>query len=295
MNHFSLEKNSGFWTGSFRAMACPCEIIVDTDSEEAARTVVELCANEATRIESMFSRYRDDNIVHQINTSAGKRIEVDEETAGLLDFAAQCFALSDGLFDITSGVLRKAWNFDGSDRIASQSAIDELLPLVGWQNVEWSRPYFTLPADMQIDFGGIGKEYAVDRAVLLAKNRFDGSTLVNFGGDLHASAPPANGTPWRVGIEHVAKDGTAIQSIDLHRGALATSGDTQRYLLKDGVRYSHVLNPKTGWPVFHAPHSVTVASDSCTEAGVLSTLAMLKGKHAEKFLKNENVPYWCQR
>jgi thiamine biosynthesis lipoprotein len=83
--------------------------------------------------------------------------------------------------------------------------------------------------------------------------------------------------------------------INLSCGALATSGDTQRYLLRDGVRYGHILDPTTGWPVENAPRSITVAADTCTQAGMLSTLAMLRGTHAEAFLEEEGVQFWCLR
>lgn len=276
-------------------MASPCEIIVDTPSKKMARRLIGIGVAEALRIEKSFSRYRDDNIIHTINQSNGKQIAVNNETAEMLDFADQCFQLSDGLFDITSGVLRKAWVFDGSAALPEQCAIDALLPLVGWQKVNWQRPKITLPAGMQIDLGGIGKEYAVDRALTLIRQAANCPVLVNFGGDLHASAAPINKQPWHVGIEHMQGNRRAVSSIQLFRGALTTSGDTHRYLEKDGRRYGHVLSPKTGWPVPDAPHTVTVASNSCTEAGILSTLAMLQGIHAERFLDEEGVRYWCQR
>src|SRR6185436_16520955 len=113
-----------------------------------------------------FSRYRPDNIVHRINTSNGLPVLVDEETARLLDFAATLTHLSDGAFDITSGILRQAWTFDGRGDVPRQQRIDELLALVGWRKVSWdssTRRLQMLPG-MQIDFGGVGKEYAVDMA-----------------------------------------------------------------------------------------------------------------------------------
>jgi thiamine biosynthesis lipoprotein len=119
--------------------------------------------------------------------------------------------------------------------------------------------------------------------------------LVNFGGDLHALRSPAAAKGWTVGIEASRGSGHAVQSVQLERGALTTSGDARRYLLKDGVRYGHVLNPKTGWPVEGAPASVTVAGNTCTEAGILSTLAILHGYGAESFLEEQGVKSWVQR
>lgn len=150
---------------------------------------------------------------------------------------------------------------------------------IGWQRVGWKSPVLTLPAGMEIDLGGIGKEYAVDRAAMLAQS--SGRCLVNFGGDLRVTGTGVDGEGWLVGVEGVGGRNLPVKRIQLMRGALATSGDAHRFLLKNGRRYSHILNPRTGWPVDGAPRSVTVAAPSCTQAGMLATLAMLRGTGAE--------------
>lgn len=279
--------------GRFRCMASPCEVLIECDVEAEARELIEIASREAFRIEQKFSRYRDDNIVHRIN--GGGRVEVDEETARLLDFAQQCYQLSDGWFDITSGILRRAWKFGAGARIPAQGDIDRLLPKVGWPKVAWENPWFTLPAGMEIDFGGIGKEYAVDSALGLIRKASERSAMVNFGGDCHASGPLAGGRAWMTGIENPNRPGDASAVIRLQRGALATSGDVFKFIEQDGLRYGHILNPKTGWPDTDSPRSVTVAAPTCTEAGILSTLAMLQGKEAEAFLDAQGVKYWCYR
>ena len=221
-------------------------------------------------------------------------LSVDAETASLLDFAAQCYEMSGGLFDVTSGVLRRVWKFDGSDRVPEPEDVDFLLGLIGFDKVSWQSPKLLLPPDMELDFGGYGKEYAVDRAYDILSASCAMPFLVNFGGDLRASGPPANGT-WHVGIERAEGDGAAAMLLDLQRGALATSGDSHRFLLKNGVRYSHILDPRTGWPVVGAPRSVTVAASSCVEAGLLSTLALLHGEQADAFLSEQGVRHWIVR
>ncbi|MEE9320874.1 MAG: FAD:protein FMN transferase [Granulosicoccus sp.] len=303
MSEFNVVRRDSLWAGEFRSMASPCELLIDGGSRTHAEMLTGVAMQEAQRIEHTFSRYRNDNIVFRINSSAGKPIQVDVETARLLDFSEQCFKISDGLFDVTSGVLREAWKFDGSDNVPAQTQIEKLLPRVGWQRVKWQKQEFTLPEGMQIDFGGLGKEYAVDRVVTLLRERTNKSFLVNFGGDLHASGPPTETGAWQVGIEAVQGNAIVLANaaaeaasmLQLQRGAMTTSGDAQRFLFKEGVRYGHVLHPKTGWPVPGAPQSVTVAGNSCTEAGVLSTLALLHGKNAEHFLKEQKVSYWVQR
>lgn len=293
MPPLSLEQHDGLCRGQFRAMASPCELLLDTLRLSEAAPVLELVAAEAWRIEAKFSRYRTDNLIHTINTSQGQAITVDDETADLLDFADQVYQLSEGRFDITSGVLRRAWNFDGSDRVPSPEQVQALLALVGWDKVVWQRPVLLLQPGMEIDLGGIAKEYAVDRAFALTRAHTDAALLVNFGGDLRAHGPRRSGEGWLVGIERPDTEQQALEQLPLLDGALTTSGDARRFLLKDGVRYGHILDPHTGWPVVGGPRSVTVLGPSCVEAGILSTLALLMGAEAEQFLRAQEVRAWC--
>jgi thiamine biosynthesis lipoprotein len=276
-------------------MASPCQVLSKAD-RATAQMQLELAATEAWRVEAKYSRYLDGNIVHRINSADGAAVETDEETANLIDFAATLYELSDRRFDITSGVLREVWRFDGSDRVPRRAEVSRVLQRVGWHQAVWRRPVLTLAPGMQIDFGGIGKEYAVDRAAALVAAQSGAPCLINFGGDIAAVGAAADDEPWRVGIESLsAGAATPFKRIELHRGGLATSGDARRFLLKDGVRYGHVLNPLTGWPVVNAPRSVTVAADTCTQAGMLSTFAMLMGESAEIFLQQQSVRFWCIR
>jgi thiamine biosynthesis lipoprotein len=275
-------------------MASGCEVHVAVPDRRTAARVLDVVAKETLRIEAKFSRYRADNVVHAINTAGGAAVTVDEETARLLDYAAQLFEVSGGKFDVTSGVLRRIWKFDGGDRLPSAAQIEATSRLVGWRRVSWERPVVTLEPGMEIDFGGIGKEYAVDRAAALVAPLTE-HCLLNFGGDLRALGPRPDGRPWQVGIEAVEHLSTASRILDLYRGGLATSGDSRRFLLKDGRRYGHILDPTTGAPVVGAPRSVTVAADTCTQAGMLATFAMLRGPTAEAFLGEQGVRYWCYR
>jgi thiamine biosynthesis lipoprotein len=284
-------RGDGLMAVCFTAMASPCEVLLPWTTAAAALEVGRLAAGEAWRVESKFSRYRADSVTAKIHESRGHRIELDSETASLIDFAGRCFDLSDGLFDITSGILRHAWKFDGSDRVPEPAAIERLLPRIGFSKLHWQSPHLVLPADMELDFGGIGKEYAVDRAYELLAARETGAFMVNFGGDLRANRAPPRGS-WQIGIERPDTDREAVMVLNLEYGALATSGDSRRYLLKDGVRYGHILDPRTGWPVPDCPRSVTVAASSCTEAGLLSTLALLHGPEARIFLEDQGVRYW---
>ncbi len=288
------ERPGGLFAVSFSAMACPCEVLVYADQPAVALRLGALAAEEAWRVERKYSRYRDDSVLAWIHRHRGSKVVLDEETASLMDFARQCFEMSDGLFDITSGILRRVWKFDGSDRVPDPAAVEPLLPLVGFGKVQWKPPALLLRHDMELDFGGFGKEYAVDCAYDLLARRCALPFLVNFGGDLRANKRPTHG-PWQVGIERPDTDRTAAMLLELEHGALATSGDSHRFLLRDSVRYSHILDPRTGWPVTNAPRSVTVAASSCTEAGLLATLAMLEGGAAESFLEEQGCRHWVMR
>ena len=277
-------------------------MLVDSSRGQPAQAAASAVAACARQIEQKYSRYRDDNIVARINSSSGQPVEVDEETARLLDFAELAWRLSDGKFDITSGVLRRAWKFDGESRAPDAAQVRELMPLVGWSRVVWQRPFLTLLPGMEIDFGGIGKEYAVDQALAAATQVTIDPVLVNFGGDLAVSGPCRDGRPWRVGIESIGAADFAASAqpqasklLELSAGALATSGDTYRFVNQAGERRSHILDPRTGEPVRGAPRSITVAAPTCTQAGLWCTLAMLEGQGAEALLDREGVRHWVQR
>lgn len=285
------------WHGSFQAMASPCEILLEPCAQSLAEHLVQQAQHEALRIEHKYSRYRADSVLSRLNQAAGQRFALDAETAQLLAFAKQCFELSDGMFDISSGVLRKVWQFNGSDRLPSAAQVDALLPLIGFQQVEYTAQSLWMPAGMELDFGGIAKEYAVDKVAQLLAQLTEQTApelrmVVNFGGDMVAVREKAADAPWRIGIEHPGLVDNAAMLVSLRAGAMATSGDARRFLFKDGVRYSHILNPKTGWPVVNAPRSVTIAAPNCTLAGLLATTALLQGPHAREFLDAQQVRYW---
>lgn len=290
-----VRRASGYWQGEFSAMANPCEVLCQCEDETLARILTQRVAQEAWRIEEKYSRYRPDGVIHAINHANGGAVVLDAETTRLIDYGAQLWQLSDGRFDLTSGVLRRVWRFEAGATPPGREAVDALMAHVGWQRVQWAPPTLRLAAGMELDLGGIGKEYAVDRAVELLDAWHEIPVLVNFGGDLRTSGPPPTGGAWKVGIESTAQAGFASRLIELKTGALATSGDTRRRIEIDGVRYGHIIDARTGWPARDAPRSITVAAPTCTLAGTYSTLAMLEGAGAESFLDAEDVKYWCLR
>ncbi len=280
----------------FGAMACEAEIRIAGVDPTRASGLLDAAATEVRRIEAKYSRYRSDSVVSRINTAAGSgaEIEVDTETADLLDFAARLHAQSEGLFDITSGILRKAWDFR-SNELPTQATLDGLCRRIGWSRVHWpagvtSRRIALPEIGMELDFGGFGKEYAADRAagVLLAAGVRSG--YVNLGGDIRVIGPRLDSHGWSLGIQHPRDIAATIAGVELRGGGLATSGDYERYMEVAGRRYSHILDPRSGWPVDHW-QSVSVVAPLCLAAGALSTIAMLTGTRAPAFLEAQRVAF----
>lgn len=272
----------------FQAMSSSCQIRLEGVDEAHLSETADRAIGEVRRIERKYSRYRTDSIVSRINQAAGRkdRIKVDRETAGLLGFGAQLHDLSDGLFDITSGIFRNIWNFK-SGKVPSQEQIESVLPLVGWSKVDWDGERISLPlGGMEIDFGGFGKEYAADRAATIIQEAGILHGFVNLGGDLRVVGSRSTGQGWRFGIQHPRDAAQVLVSVELASGGLATSGDYERYFEAEGRRYCHILDVRTGWPVSYWA-GVSVVAPACLAAGALSTIAMLKQQGAKAFLEEQ--------
>jgi len=278
-------------------MGSSCEIKIYCKDKISAQQIADKVIADVMRIEQRYSRYKEDSILSEINRVADKggAIAVDEETAALLNYANTCYQQSAGLFDITSGVLRKAWDFK-SQTVPKQADIKKLLKIVGWKKVKLtlSSISFALPG-MQLDFGGIGKEYAVDRAAGICWQQGIRHGLVNLGGDIKVIGPHPNKEPWMVGVRHPRKVEGTLTQIPVYLGAVASSGDYERCIVINGKRYGHVLNPRTGWPVSGLV-SVTVLSEQCVVAGSACTIAMLMELQGKNWLKRLGLKHvWVDR
>jgi FAD:protein FMN transferase len=272
----------------FTAMASKNKIAIYASNKDKADAVVNKVISEVHRIENKYSRYNPDSLLSIVNKNAGDReVKIDSEFRGLLYFANVCYQQSNGTFDITSGVLRKAWDFK-SGQLPDQQLIDNLLPLVDWKNVTWSlqSPFIKFKRkNMQLDFGGIGKEFAVDRSAKILYDNGIYNGVINYAGDIFVLGPHLNGDPWSVEISHPRKNGF-ISHIEITKGAIATSGDYERYFILNNRRYCHILNPKTGYPVENSFQSVSVVAPHCVLAGSTATITMLKGvDDGKKWLK----------
>lgn len=277
----------------FQAMAAEHELQLAHADPAIARRAVAAVIADVRRIEAKYSRYRDDSVVSRINRAAGRDpVAIDAETVALLAYADQCHRISDGRFDITSGVLRRLWDFRSpSPRLPETTAVAAAVALIGWERVERTPRTIRLPRPgMEIDLGGIGKEYAADRAATLCREHGVGHGLINLGGDVRAVGPQPGGAPWRVGLRHPRREGEVLATVLLSEGAVATSGDYERYFEIAGRRYCHLLDPRSGLPVRHW-RSVSVLAPLCVVAGSCATIAMLLEEGAAAFLAGQQMAW----
>jgi FAD:protein FMN transferase len=279
----------------FTAMGSPCELLLaaaGAGDPALATPAAQAVVSEVQRLELRYSRYREDSDLSAINrvAAAGGSIDVDDETAALLDYAAACHVQSGGRFDITSGLLRRAWRWD-RQALPAAAEVQALLPRIGWQHVRWQRPHLHfLRPGMELDLGGIVKEYAADRAAMLLHDFGMRHGLINLGGDVRVLGPQPDGQPWRVGVRDPHQPGALLATLPLSQGALASSGDYERCIVVDGIRHGHILDPRNGWPV-QGLAAVSVAAPLAVVAGSASTIALLMGRDGPAWLQGLGLPH----
>ena len=280
----------------FQAMGVPCEIQVYDTSRINARNQIQQLAEEVARLDRKYSRYRPDSFLNDINRSAGSKlgVKLDKESLGLFRHALSCFEQSQGLFDVTAGLLYRLWDFR-QGQIPPEKILHQVLERVGFHKLSWQGNRVILPRGMEIDLGGIVKEYAADSAAKVARRIGIRHGLINLGGDFAVIGPQPDDQPWTVGIANPTARNTMMARIDLSSGGLASSGDYERFFELDGKRYSHILNPKTGWPSAGL-QAVSVAGNLCTVADSIATIAMLKPEtEALSWLQETGLPHVYMR
>jgi len=261
---------------------------VDDRGRERAEGIARAVESEARRIELKFSRFREASVISEINRNAGRTpVAVDAETTMLVESALSIARSTGGRFDPTVGVLRLAWDFK-SGRVPAPDEISALLPLVDAGAVAVRNgTIFLRRSGMELDLGGVGKEYAVDRAAQILRAEGVRAAIVSFAGDVRTIGHRGDGRPWKVGVADPRERGRCRFSIRaLGDAGIATSGDYERAFVKDGVRYHHILDATTGWPA-RGVASATVIAASAFRAGSLSTAAMLLGPDAGLALLEE--------
>ncbi|MDD5274499.1 MAG: FAD:protein FMN transferase [Methylovulum sp.] len=275
-------------------MGSPCSMQFYSNSSAKAEALYQLVLQRIAQLEQRYSRYRDDSLITEINSRAGTGVKtpIDPETVALLHYADQCYRESQQLFDVTSGVLRRVWDFKNT-ALPTKAEINAVLPLIGWKKVQWDAQNIYLPqTGMQLDFGGIVKEYAADAVASLFRQQGVLNGIVELGGDIRVIGPMPNNQGWPIAIRDPRHPDKVIAQFKLSSGALASSGDYERFQFLDGVRYSHLLHPKTGWPVTGL-QAVSVIAEHCVVAGSMATIAMLKADKGLPWLRKCGVPFLC--
>jgi thiamine biosynthesis lipoprotein len=266
---------------SFPALGTVCEVQYAAPGGEAQARGFETAAVAwVSAFEAKYSRFRSDSLVSRINAAAGRDwVPVDEEMEALLKLCDTLHFMTQGVLDPTSLPLIQLWNYKAEQpRIPSAAEIATAKARVGWKKVQRAPGKIFLPeAGMALDFGGFGKEYAVDIVAQITSDHQIPCALVDFGHDLRAIGAPPGRPAWHVGLEDPQKSGVAAGSIGVVGKGVASSGDYLRCFVIEGRRYGHIIDPRTGWPVANGTLQATVIAPTCLQAGVLSTTAFVLG------------------
>ncbi len=243
-----------------------------------ARAAMDKAFAEIRRIETLMSEWIPSSPVSQVNAAAGREpVEVPEEVAAIIRRAMDYGARSDGAFDVTWRGMGKVWRFDEQFAVPSTAAVEKARRNVDYRAIRLDgRRVSLLRPGMSLGLGGIAKGYAVDRAAgSLDASGFPDS-LVAGAGDIRVSGTK-DGQPWRLGVQDPRKDrGTLLGTLQLSGRAISTSGDYERFRIVDGVRYHHILDPRTGWPARECI-TVSVVADTAEQSDALSTAIFVLG------------------
>ncbi|PAW65014.1 MAG: hypothetical protein B9S38_15755 [Verrucomicrobiia bacterium Tous-C4TDCM] len=264
----------------FNALGTNCLIKFRLADERSALEFAASALDWIGKFEAKFSRFRPDSLVSRINAAAGREwVKTDSEMEALLDIAAEINACTDGIIDPTLLPLLKVWNWKVAHvRLPTRDDVKAALALTGWSKVQRRPGAVFLPeAGMGLDFGGFGKEFAVDRLAALARQAGITDAIVDLGRDIYAMGGNGAHPFWHIGIEDGNQPGTCWGGLGVNGKAVSASGDYARYFSHDGVRYGHILDPRTGWPVSNGMRAVTVVANTCLQAGIYSTAVFILG------------------
>jgi thiamine biosynthesis lipoprotein len=264
------------------AMGCTASVRVCGPDPAALPALAGAALDEIDRVDRLMSHYRSDSPLSRLNReAAGGPVVMEPE---LLDFLAECLRWSresEGAFDVTVGPLMKAWGFFRADgRVPAEDELRRVLDVVGHRHVVLDREAGTVRFDrpgVELDLGGIGKGYAVDRVVDVLRRRGVSSALVNLGGSsVYGLGSPPGKESWEIGIQDPTRPDKVALTVPLRDRALSVAGGEERFFERDGVTYSHIMDPRTGRPV-QGVLSVAVLSESATDGDALDDVLFVEG------------------
>ncbi len=256
--------------------------ITAPDPAVAAEIMDEIWS-EAERLEEIFSSYRSGSEVARINRDAPRGpVRISSEMAEVLSRAGEIGRMTDGAFDITVGPLMRLWGFfpERTGAVPSEAEVGAALSRLGWRNVELDRDLRTvrfLKPGLEIDLAALAKGYIVDRLSLIASKQGVESGLINAGGDIYCLGRRPGGGSWRIGVENPREEGGVLAVLKLRDQAVATSGDYRNYFIRSRKRYSHIIDPRTGYPPQSRVVEVSVVAPDCLTADGLATAVFVLG------------------
>ena len=274
------------------------ELGILDDNDSAAFSKIDLAIQEIQRIEKVFTTFSDDSVTNEINRNAGIRpVVVSDEVFGLIERCQKLSSLTQGAFDISyGGIDSRFWNFDTNmTSLPSYEAAKKSVRLINYKNILLNKDessVFLKEKGMRIGFGGIGKGYAAEQAKRILKSENVESGYVNAAGDLTAWGYQEDNKPWTIGIADPNLKHTIFGSVNITNTSVATSGNYEKFAVIDGKRYSHTIDPKTGFPV-SGIKSVTIITQNAELADAMATPVMVMGRAAGLHLINQMKGIAC--
>lgn len=274
-----------------KLMGSRFDISVVSSSEEQANTFIEEAITEINRIEKMISSWDSSSQTSLINKNAGiKPTRVDGELYQLIERCLQLSKITDGAFDISYASIDKVWYFDKPmTKLPSQESIENSVRKVGYQNIlldPEGQTVFLKLKGMKIGFGGIGKGYAADKARTLLKKKGATGGIINASGDLTTWGTQPDEKDWTVGITNPLNKNKVFSWFPVKNAAVATSGNYEKFVTFDKKRYSHIIDPRSGYPASGLV-SVTVFAESAELCDALATAVFIMGKDSGLYLINQ--------
>lgn len=258
------------------------EISVVSEDEEWANERIEEAIAEIRRIEKLLTTFSEDSQTNQVNANAGiQPVQVDKEVFDLIARACKISELTQGAFDLTYGSIDKSlWNFDKTmTSLPDEATAKSMVRLIDYRKIvldSMNQTVFLKEKGMRIGFGGIGKGYAAERAKMLMKQGGVESGIVNAAGDLTTWGKQPNGKEWTIGIADPDAKDKPFSYLNISNMAVATSGNYEKFVMIDGKRYSHTINPKTGLPIAGIK-SVTIICPNAEIADAMATPITVMG------------------
>ncbi|PKA96761.1 thiamine biosynthesis lipoprotein [Flavobacteriaceae bacterium MAR_2009_75] len=270
------------YSRTLKLMGSRFDITVVASDSVSGHEYIDLAVTEILRIENLISSWKFKSQTSSINKNAGvSPVQVDPELFGLIKRCNQISNLTDGAFDISYASMDEIWKFDGSmQQMPDSSLIKASIEKVGYHNIvldSATSSIFLELKGMKIGFGAIGKGYAADKAKVLLMNEGLSAGIINASGDMNSWGVQPNGQPWQVAITNPLNTNKVFATLPLNNNAVVTSGNYEKYLILNGKRYTHIIDPRTGYPSFGIS-SVTIFAPSAELADALATSVFVMGK-----------------